>query len=170
MASRKPGPGARRAKSRQPARVRETWNAATAPSAGVCYVESSALAAGLLDGEHAAWKAVRQAGRCVTSALTIAETARAIVRARVTGRIDRDQEVEASRSLHTFEASAIVAPVTGDILARVGRPFPVEPVRTLDAIHLATLELLGEPPHAITVLTRDARVRENALAMGYRVA
>lgn len=33
--------------------------------------------------------------------------------------------------------------VTDAILARVRRPFPIEPVRMLDAVHLATTEFLG---------------------------
>jgi len=53
------------------------------------------------------------------------------------------------------------------VLSRVGRLFPVEPVRTLDAIHLATVELLGLEPASIIVVTRDARVRANARAMGW---
>jgi len=56
------------------------------------------------------------------------------------------------------------------VLARARRPFPVEPIRTLDAVHLATTELLGEAPQFVTILTRDARVRENARALGYVVA
>ena len=56
------------------------------------------------------------------------------------------------------------------MLLRAGRPFPIEPVRTLDAIHLATLETLGDTPQLISVITRDARVRENARALGYVVA
>jgi hypothetical protein len=55
------------------------------------------------------------------------------------------------------------------VLFRAGRPFPVEPIRTLDAIHLATLELLGESPPLVTVVTRDARVRDNAIAGGFAV-
>jgi hypothetical protein len=61
-------------------------------------------------------------------------------------------------------------PVTDAVLARVRRPFPVEPIRTLDAVHLATAELLGEPPPLTTIVTRDYRVRENAEALGYAVA
>ena len=34
--------------------------------------------------------------------------------------------------------------------------------------HLATAELLGEPP-LVTFMTRDSRVRENARALGYSV-
>jgi len=55
------------------------------------------------------------------------------------------------------------------VLARVRRPFPVEPVRTLDAVHIATAETLGEPPQLVTIVTRDTRVRENATALGYGV-
>ncbi len=55
------------------------------------------------------------------------------------------------------------------MLDRVRRPFPVEPIRTLDALHLATAERLGEPPPLVTIVTRDARVGENAKALGYPV-
>jgi predicted nucleic acid-binding protein len=50
---------------------------------------------------------------------------------------------------------------------RVRRPFPLEPIRTLDAVHLATAELLGEAPALVTIVTRDDRVRKNAEALGY---
>jgi hypothetical protein len=43
--------------------------------------------------------------------------------------------------------------------------FPVEPVRTLDAVHLGTAGLLGEPPALVTVVIRDDRVREHAKAL-----
>lgn len=62
-----------------------------------------------------------------------------------------------------------VSSVTDAVLERVGRPFPVEPIRTLDAVHLATAEQLGEPPALVTIVTRDVRVRENAVALGYAV-
>lgn len=56
------------------------------------------------------------------------------------------------------------------MLARVRRAFPIEPIRTLDAVHLATMELLGEAPQLVTVVTRDAHVRDNARAFGFLVA
>ena len=37
------------------------------------------------------------------------------------------------------------------------------------AIHLATVELLGETPQFVTIVTRDRHIRENAIAMGYAV-
>lgn len=69
--------------------------------------------------------------------------------------------------LRTFERRCAVVGVTDTVIARAGRPFPGEPIRTLDAIHLATAGLLGEPPQLVTRVTRDARVRENARALGY---
>jgi hypothetical protein len=34
-------------------------------------------------------------------------------------------------------------------------------------VHLATAELLGEPPPLMTIVTMDDRVRENGEALGY---
>ena len=133
------------------------------------YVESSALVAALLEHDTQALRSLRQTTRRITSALTFAETARAIIRARAGDRIAPETERAALRALRQFERRCYVVAVTDDVLARVRRPFPVEPVRTLDAVHLATAELLGEPPQLITVVTRDDRVRENAKALGYSV-
>jgi predicted nucleic acid-binding protein len=143
--------------------------APAAEGASVRYIESSALVAALLEGDAAALKSVRTRGRQVTSALTIAETARAILRARVGARLTADEERAAVRALRRFERRSFMVAVTDSVLARVRRPFPVEPIRTLDAVHLATAELLGEPPPLVTIVTRDARVRDNAEALGYAV-
>jgi hypothetical protein len=114
-------------------------------------------------------KALQTNGRYVTSALTLAEAGRAIVRARVVGRLTLAQEQAAVGGLRTFERRSFLVDVNRVVLARVGRPFPVEPVRTLDAVHLATAELLDEPPPLVTIVTRDKRVRDNAQALGYGV-
>jgi predicted nucleic acid-binding protein len=159
-ASRPAGRGARR-----PSRA-----AAQAESSqAVRYVESSALLAALLEHDQAARAQLRAPGRRVTSAITFAEGARALVRARVAGRITPAQERAARRALQTFERRCALIPVTDVALARVGQPFPVEPIRTLDALHLATAELLGAP-RRVTIITRDARVAENARALGYVLA
>jgi predicted nucleic acid-binding protein len=140
--------------------------AAVTPDA-IRYVESSALLSAIVERDPGAMRAIRRPGRRVTSALTIAESHRAIVRAGSTRRIDQEQTRAATRALRAFAARCDLVAVTDDVLLRAGRPFPVEPVRTLDAIHLATAESLGEPPAIITIVTRDARVRDNAVALGY---
>ena len=132
--------------------------------------EGAAICMAVVERNADARSAVRMKGRRVTSALTLAETARAILRARVAGRLTAEQERASVQALRRFERRCYVVAVTDTVLARVRRPFPVEPIRTLDAVHLATAELLGEPPPLMTIVTRDDRVRDNAEALGYVVA
>ena len=88
----------------------------------------------------------------VTSALTLAETARAIVLARVADRLTAQQEQAAVRALRTFARRCFIVDVDDCVLSRVGRRFPVEPIQTLDALHLATAELLDESPQLVTIV------------------
>src|SRR4030095_3821508 len=127
----------------------------------VRYMESSALVAALLEGDAAIVKKVRRGTQQVTSALTLAEVGRAIIRARATGRLTAEEEQAAVRALRTFERRCFFLDVDRAVLDRVRRPFPVEPIRTLDAVHLATLELLGEPPQLLTVVARDVCRRDD---------
>jgi len=134
------------------------------------YIESSALVAAILEHDAEALADLRELGRRVASALTFAEATRAVLRARVTRRISPAEERAVLRALRTFEHRCTVIAVTEAVLTRAGRPFPIEPVRTLDGIHLATLDLLGETPQLVTVVTRDKRVASNARALGYAIA
>ena len=159
-------------RSARPTRRRRAVTATPAAETaviGIRYVESSALLAALLEHDSSALQALRAEGRQVTSALTLAEAARAIIRARATGRLNPAEERAAIRGLQVFERRCYVVAVTEAVLARVGRPFPVEPIRTLDAVHLATAEELGEAPQLVTIVTRDVRVGDNARALGYGV-
>jgi predicted nucleic acid-binding protein len=160
-------------RSRRPSRaVRKAAPPAAsveAAAVGIRYIESSALVAALLEQDADALQSLRARARLITSALTLAEAARAILRARAGQRLTADAERAAVRALRRFERRCYLVAVTDDVLARVRRPFPVEPVRTLDAVHLATIESLGEPPPLMSVVTRDQRVRDNAGALGYSV-
>ncbi len=155
MAARKP--------RKRPARVSE--GASSQPR----YVETSALLAALLEGDAGARRSIRALGRRITSSLTFAEANRALVRARVSGRLSATAERDALRGLQTFARRCEIVDVSDEVLTRAGRPFPMEPIRTLDAIHIATAELLGEPPALVAFITRDKRVSENARALGYAV-
>jgi predicted nucleic acid-binding protein len=132
-------------------------------------MESSALVAALLERDTAVMKPLPAGTQHVTSALTLAEAGRAIIRARATGRLTVAEEQAAVRALRTFERRCFILDVDRAVLARVRRPFPIEPIRTLDAVHLATTELFGEAPQVVTIVTRDVRVRDNARALGYIV-
>ena len=133
------------------------------------YIESSALVAAVLEGDSAARVSIRAQGQRVTSALTLAEASRAFLRARLARRISAQQQRAALLTLQRFARRCHVVSVTEAILAHAGRPFPVEPIRTLDAIHLATAGALGDQPALLTIVTRDTRVRDNATALGHPV-
>ena len=149
----------------RPRRVR----AVKAPVVALRYIETSALLAALLEGDTDARTAIGTQERQVTSALTFAEAFRAVVHARRAGRLTADQERAAVTTLQAFARRVDVVAVTDAVLTRAGRPFPAEPIRTPDAIHLATADILGELPPLMTIVTRDVRVRENARALGYPV-
>ncbi len=161
MASRSGTHAARRSGRRSAASKREATT--------LRYVETSALLAALLERDAAARNALRGKRRRITSALTFAEATRALVRARVAQRLTPADERAGLRWLQAFRRRCDVVAITDTVLARAGRPFPVEPIRTLDALHLATAELLGEPPQLVTIVTRDSRVIDNARALGYVV-
>ena len=133
------------------------------------YIESSALVAAILEGDAAAKASMRAQGQRITSALTVAETSRAVLRAQLSGRITVRQQQAALLTLRTFARRCHIMSITEAILAEAACRFPVEPVRTLDAIHLASAAAVGEPPALVTIVTRDVRVRDNAIALGHPV-
>jgi len=142
----------------------------SADTVGLRYIESSALAAALLERDLDALKSVRTRGRKVTSALTIAEVARAILRARATARLTAEQERAAVQALRRFERRCYLVAVTDAVLARARRAFPVEPVRTLDALHLASALVFAGALGPIRILSLDDKVRENGAALGFALA
>jgi hypothetical protein len=57
--------------------------------------------------------------------------------------------------------------VSEDVVERARRPFPTEPVRTLDALHLASALVARAAVSELAVLSLDQRVRENAERLGF---
>jgi len=56
------------------------------------------------------------------------------------------------------------------VARRAQEAFPREPVRTLDAIHLASAVLLRQSFPDLVVVSRDERVRANAAELGLDLA
>lgn len=134
----------------------------------VVYLETSALLQWLLGqaGARDVKRVLDAAEVVLTSTVTRAEAERALVRAEGQGVIRGGDGQRLRGLLNRVEASWVRMAVTDGVLARAGSPFPVEPVRTLDAIHLATaLELATAFPD-LHVLSFDRRVRNNAEALG----
>lgn len=142
---------------------------AFAGGAAFRYVETSALVAAGVERDATAIQAIRGEGVRVASALTFAEARRTLLVARGNGRLSPEEHHSRLTWLRRIERRCAVVDVSASVLARLGRPFAVEPVRSLDAIHLATIETLDEDHASVTVVTRDRRVADNARAMGYIV-
>jgi len=134
----------------------------------VVYLESSALLQWLLgqSGADDVRGVVDRADVVLTSTLTRTEAERALIRAENQGHLRGGDAQRLRGLLNRVEATWTRMSVSEEVLLRAGRPFPVEPVRTLDAIHLATaLELATAFPD-LRVLSFDRRVRENSEALG----
>ena len=138
----------------------------------IAYAESSAVLAWLLgepDGEGVR-DTLREATRVVASVLTGVESARALARGVASSRLTSADELTVLRLLDTAERSWVVLDVTARVLDRARARFPREPVRTLDALHLATAALFHEAIGSVTMVSLDDRVRSNARGLGFEVA
>ncbi len=133
------------------------------------YIETSAALRDLLDGADATdiREALRTAEHVVASRLSIAEVERVLARLRSTGAPlpagFGAREAAFFGDTELWSVRAIDEPV----LARCARAFPREPVRMLDAIHLATIELASAVLTDLVVVSTDDRVRDNAAALGF---
>jgi len=135
------------------------------------YAESSAVLRWLLgsDGAATIQPALAEARAVVTSALTSAEVARTLHRLRAGNAIDARALDSAWARYSAAAAHWHFYAVSDSVLARVSQAFPREPVRTLDAIHLATAALFSREVTLAAVLSFDARIRENAQGLGLTV-
>ncbi len=136
------------------------------------YAESSAVLEWLLGTARGASVRVALAAArgVVASDLTTAEVARTLRRLTATGQLTPEQRTEIYGLYMAAAAHWIFWGVDNAILSRAGEAFGVEPVRTLDAIHLATAVAFGVEVEAVVVCSLDHRVRLNAKALGLAVA
>jgi len=135
------------------------------------YAESSAVLAWLLGEEsgHAVRAVLRRAELVMASDLTLLECDRVLIRAVTLGEID---EVTAADRRARLNAAAVhwhLWRVSSDIVDRARYPFPAEPVRTLDAIHLASALAVRSAVPGVELLSLDDRVRRAGKQLGFRL-
>lgn len=135
------------------------------------YAESSAVLAWLM-GEPAG-EAVRHAlagaGRVIASDLTLVECDRALVRAET---LERVREVDAADRRGLLAAAAAhwdVLRLEAEVVDRARRRFPGEPLRTLDALHLASALAAREALPGTALLSLDERVRKAGRGLGFEL-
>ena len=136
------------------------------------YAESSAVLSWLL-AEQMSRDVVQTLSRAelvLSSRLTEAECGRAFSRLESQDVLRPEDASRRRAALNRALGFWSLVRMDTRVWQRAARPFPVEPVRTLDALHLALALEASEQVGPVTMLSLDQRVRRNALAMGLDVA
>jgi hypothetical protein len=135
----------------------------------VKYVDASALLR-LLFLEAAPTVPVAAGDRVVSSQIVEVEAFRAVDRERLIGNLDDTQTATKRKELAALLATIDLAAVDVAVIARAKTAFAVN-VRALDAIHVATAEVLaaeaGDEP--VEFWTHDERQAQAALSRGLTV-
>lgn len=137
----------------------------------ILYAESSAVLAWLLeerdaDAVHAH---LSEAELVFASELTGVECDRVLCRAVALAMLPGAEAAGVRAVLGTAMLRWNLLQLSAPVLDRARRPFPMEPVRTLDALHVASTIVAAESLGPPAVLSLDERVRGNASALGFEV-
>jgi predicted nucleic acid-binding protein len=135
----------------------------------VKYVDASAVLR-VLFAEEGSIVALVDGHRLVSSQLVEVEAFRAVDRERLLGHLDDTQTATKRKELADFLAMLDLAAIDGAVIARAKSPFAVN-VRALDAIHVATAEILAEEAseEPLEFWTHDDRQASAALSRGLTV-
>lgn len=135
----------------------------------IIYAESSGVLAWLLgdEGGREAGAVLAEAESIVASDLTLVECERVLIRAWSNGLISEADASDHRAVLARAAARWTRLRIGPHVIDRATRPFPIEPVRTLDALHLGTALLARSAAPGLRLLTLDQRVRENGQRLGF---
>lgn len=135
-----------------------------AERSGVVCIETSAVLRAVLEGGVDAEAEAQLAGAraLVTSRLTLVEAARALHRLRREGSVAEAALADAARELDRLWSRCNVWEITASICDLAAAVAPAHPLRTLDAIHLATFLTARRRLGDVTLLTADRRLRDAA--------
>jgi len=118
-------------------------------------------------GSEIIYAALGDAEHVLASDLTLVECDRALIRAEI---LLRGTEISRRRTLlQTASARWTMMSLVPFIIERARRPFPSEPIKTLDALHLASALSAADQIEDLTVLSLDRRVRSSARMLGLNV-
>jgi len=133
------------------------------------YAESSAVLAWRLEQEHGELVAdtLGQAALIIASDLSLIECDRVLIRAVVLGELHESDADQRQARLTAVSTRWTLLALDEEIIERARRPFPSEPVRTLDAIHLASALTARKAVSDLAMLSLDGRVRRAADSLGF---
>lgn len=133
------------------------------------YAESSAVLAWLLGEKagHFVREAIGGADLVATSDLTLLECDRVLIRAVILGEIDEATTADRRAHLNAAASHWQVWRLSSEIIERARLPFPVEPMRTLDALHLASALAVRSSVPGVELLSLDDRIRRAGKELGF---
>ena len=133
------------------------------------YLETSFAFTYLARQEKSLATVIDRSKRIVTSILTIMEIRRGLIRLEQMREITAGERQRVTAALADISADWTIFEIEPGIQKRAMESFPIEPVRTLDAIHLATaLEFVRIYPD-LAVATLDKRIIQNLAPLGIPV-
>ena len=132
------------------------------------YAESSAVLAWLLDEESGSTvrDLLSAEPLIIASDLTLIECDRVLHRAVALGELPETDAADRRAHLARVSAHWTLLRMGSEVVERARQPFPGAPVRTLDAIHLASLLVARSATAGLRLLSLDARVRSAAERLG----
>jgi predicted nucleic acid-binding protein len=135
------------------------------------YAESSAVLAWLLGDEtsHTVRDVLQHSELVLASDLTLVECDRVLIRAVTTGEIEEAAAADRRAYLNAATSHWHVWRISLEIVERARHPFPAEPIRTLDALHLASALAVRSAVPAVELLSLDERIRRAAKLLGFHV-
>jgi predicted nucleic acid-binding protein len=135
------------------------------------YAESSAVLAWLLGEEtgRSVRKVLQHSELVMASDLTLVECDRVLIRAVTTGEINEAAGADRRAHLNAAASHWHLWRVAPSIVERARHPFPIESIRTLDAIHLASALAVRSAVPGVELLTLDDRIRRAAKQLGFQV-
>ena len=134
----------------------------------VIYLETSALLTWLFDEPDASQTidTINGADLVVTSDLLRIETTRAIKRALHEKLITAEQRDALMLTFRDLVQSCFRMSMDESVVTGAIGDFPVEPVRSLDAIHLSTALEYKKLYPELKMLTTDSRLKQNTVSLG----
>ena len=118
---------------------------------------------------HRVLEVLRRAALVTASDLALLDCDRVLIRAVTLGEMDEVTGADRRALLHAAAAHWHLWRVSSEIVDRARRPFPAEPVRTLDAIHLASALAVRSAVPGVELLSLDDRIRESGRQLGFRL-
>jgi predicted nucleic acid-binding protein len=102
----------------------------------------------------------------VASDLTLIECDRVLLRAATLGELTEAEAADRRAHLVSAASHWQILRIAPEIVERARQPFPGEPIRTLDAIHLASALVARTAIAGLQLLSLDDRVRRAGKGLG----